>query len=207
MDPVVSKSVRTPACSHVNPVVGLETWVSKEYTAQDGWGVCCCGLSISLQLTLFALFTMERDVPLIIHPPCCFTQPSSSFVCSGLLIPSSSSFLSSSSCLLCSVSLKKHTLFHVPLLAQVRAWLCPERPCFLPWLNGTSFPTVGETLSPLAGIPGHLGWGVAWGGAGLRLHMRKTPNSVSSCSRCWPLRSLAGALGSRQLKALGGGGL
>ena len=51
------------------------------------------------------------------------------------------------------------------------------------------------------------GAGVAWGGAGLRLHMRKAPNGVSCRSRRWPLRSLARALGSRQLKALGGGTL
>ena len=133
------------------------------------------GSSLPLQLTLFALFTTEREVPLIIHPPCCFTQPSSSFVCSGLLIPSSSSFLSSSSCLLCSVSLKKHTLFHVPLLAQVRALLCPEHPCFLPWLRGTSFATVGGTLSPLAGISRALMLGGCLGRCGPQGPHEKSP--------------------------------
>ena len=50
----------------------------------------------------------------------------------------------------------------------------------------------------------------AWGlptDVGLRLHMRKAPNGISCRSRRWPLRSLAGALGSRQLKALGAGAL
>ena len=42
---------------------------------------------------------------------------------------------------------------------------------------------------------------------GLRLHMRKAPNGISCRSRRWPLRSLAGALDSRQLKALGAGAL
>ena len=175
MDPVVSKFVRTPACSHVNPVVGLETWVSKEYTAQDGWGVCCCGLSISLQLTLFTLFTVKREVRLIVHPPCCFRQPSSFFVCSGLLIPSSSSSLSSSSCSLRSVSLRKHTLLHVPLLEQVRALLCPEHPCFLPWLRGTSFATVGGTLSPWAGISRALMLGGCLGRCGPQGPHEKSP--------------------------------
>ena len=38
-------------------------------------------------------------------------------------------------------------------------------------------------------------------------HMRKAPKGVSCRSRRGPLRFLAGALGSRQLKALGGGAL
>ena len=174
MDPMVSKSLQTPACSHVNPCGGFRN-LSKEYTAQDSWGVCCCGLSISLQLTLFALFTAKREVPLIVHPPCCVTQPSSFFVCSGLLIPSSTSSLSSSSYLLHSVSLRKHTLFHVPLLAQVRAWLCPERPCFLPWPRGTSFATVGGTLSPLAGISTALMLGGCLGRRGPQAPHEKSP--------------------------------
>ena len=72
-----------------------------------------------------------------------------------------------------------------------------------------------EPPSPQSGVhcplgrvsPGHSRWRVASGVAGLRLHMRKAPNGISCQSRGWPLRSLAGALGSRQLTALGGGAL
>ena len=103
-----------------------------------GWGagvVCCCGSFVSFQFTLFTLFTAQREVPLIVHPPRCLTPPSSSFVCSGLLISSSSSPPSMSS--------RKHTLFPCHLVgARVTAPLCPERPCFLPWLSGTSSLTV-----------------------------------------------------------------
>ena len=97
--------------------------------------VCCCGSFVSFQFTLFTLFTAQREVPLIVHPPRCLTPPSSSFVCSGLLISSSSSPPSMSS--------RKHTLFPCHLVgARVTAPLCPERPCFLPWLSGTSSLTV-----------------------------------------------------------------
>ena len=99
--------------------------------------MCCCGSFVSFQFTLFTLFTAQREVPLIVHPPRCLTPPSSSFVCSGLLISSSSSPPSMSS--------RKHTLFPCHLVgARVTAPLCPERPCFLPWLSGTSSLTVCE---------------------------------------------------------------
>ena len=62
-------------------------------------------------------------------------------------------------------------------------------------------------MSPWAGISRALTLGVPRGSAGLRLHMRKAPNDISCQSRRWPLRALAGALGSRQLKVLGGGAL
>ena len=184
-------------------MVGLEARLAKEYIGPDGgvgaggvggggegWGavvVCCCGSFVSFQFTLFTLFTAQREVPLIVHPPRCLTPPSSSFVCSGLLISSSSSPPSMSS--------RKHTLFPCHLVgARVTAPLCPERPCFLPWLSGTSSLTVcvyvcvcvcvcvfggargGRlyTVCPLSRVsPGHLGWGVGWGDAGLRLHMKK----------------------------------
>ena len=82
-------------------------------------------------------------------------RPSSFFVCSGLLISSSSSSPP--------LSLSESTeSFHVPLLAQVRASFCPEHPCFLPWLSGTSFLRIGGTMSPYAGLSRHLGWRVGW---------------------------------------------
>lgn len=167
--------------------------------AGGGWGavvVCCCGSFVSFQFTLFTLFTAQREVPLIVHPPRCLTPPSSSFVCSGLLISSSSSPPSMSS--------RKHTLFPCHLVgARVTAPLCPERPCFLPWLSGTSFPTLGGTLSPLAGISRALGLGGGLGRRGPQAPHEEAPNGMSCCLRRWPFTSLAGALSSRRLKALG----
>lgn len=177
---MVLKYIRTPACSHVKPRGGFRSPAGQRihrprrwgggrgsWGRGGGWGavvVCCCGSFVSFQFTLFTLFTAQREVPLIVHPPRCLTPPSSSFVCSGLLISSSSSPPSMSS--------RKHTLFPCHLVgARVTAPLCPERPCFLPWLSGTSSLTVAgvHCLSPFAGSPGHLGWG----DVGLRLHMKK----------------------------------
>ena len=158
--PMVSKYIRTPACSHVKPRGGFRSPGGQGIHRPrrlGGWVGCCCGSFVSFQFTLFTLFTAKREAPLIVHPPRCFTPPSSSFVCSGLLISSSSSSSSSSSPP--SVSLRKHTLFPCPLVgARARAPWCPDRPCVLPWLSGTSSLTVAgvHCLSPFAGSPGHL---------------------------------------------------
>ena len=154
---MVLKYIRTPACSHVKPRGGFRSpagqGIHRPRRLGGGWGgvgwgqgelgggavvVCCCGSFVSFQFTLFTLFTAQREVPLIVHPPRCLTPPSSSFVCSGLLISSSSSSSSPPS-----MSSRKHTLFPCHLVgARVTAPLCPERPCFLPWLSGTSSLTV-----------------------------------------------------------------
>ena len=163
--------------------------------------VCCCGSFVSFQFTLFTLFTAQREVPLIVHPPRCLTPPSSSFVCSGLLISSSSSPPSMSS--------RKHTLFPCHLVgARVTAPLCPERPCFLPWLSGTSSLTVCVYVCVC--VCGCVCvcvcvcvWGGGLGRRGPQAPHEEAPNGMSCCLRRWPFTSLAGALSSRRLKALG----
>ena len=73
----------------------------------------------------------------------------------------------------------------------------------LPWLSGNSFLTVGGTLSPFADISRALGLRGGLGRCGHQAPHEKAPNGVSCHSRHWPFRSLAVALSSRQLKALG----
>ena len=72
IDPVVSKSIQTPACSRVNPRGGFRNLGGQRLHCPRRLGAWCPGSSVSLQLTLFSLFSAKGEVPLIVHPPCCF---------------------------------------------------------------------------------------------------------------------------------------